>query len=137
MNCNIFLSESNEANVNSDKDRKRMKAEAHVLRAYFYHELLKWYGGSIPILREPVEFDADFSKLEKASFYEVSKFIEEDCNEAIATDELPWRITSGESYRVTKALAEAIKSKMILFAASPLHNDGENYWEEGYQIHIK
>lgn len=133
-NCNVFISEIDEANVKSEKDKRRMKAEAHVLRAYFYHELLKWYGGVLPILKEPAEFDADFSQLEKASFYEVTKFIEEDCNYAIETEELPWRITSGESYRVTKALAEAIKSKIMLFAASPLFNDGENHWEEAYQI---
>lgn len=136
-NCNVFISEIDEANVNNDKDRKRLKAEAHVLRAYYYHELLKWYGGVLPILREPVAFDEDFTTLEKASFYEVAKFIEEDCDFAIETEELPWRITSGESYRVTKALAEAIKSKMMLFAASPLHNDGQDHWEEAYQINKK
>src|SRR3546814_15226799 len=31
-------------------------------------------------------------------------------------------------------MAEAIKSKMILFAASPLYNEGQDYWEEAYQI---
>lgn len=132
--CNVFISEIDEANVHNEKDRKRWKAEAYVLRAYYYHELLKWFGGSIPILREPVEFDADFSTLEKASFYEVAKFIEDDCNHALETEELPWRITSGESHRVTKAMAEAIKSKIMLFAASPLFNEGENHWEEAYQV---
>jgi hypothetical protein len=36
--------------------------------------------------------------------------------------------------RVTKALAYAIKEKMLLYAASPLHNEGHTeYWEEAYQ----
>lgn len=36
--------------------------------------------------------------------------------------------------RATKALAWAIKSKMMLFAASPLFNEGEDHWEEAYQV---
>ncbi len=133
-NCSIFISEIDNAQVRSEEERSRWKAEAHLLRAYYYHELLKWYGGAIPILREPVAFDADFSTLNKATFYEVAKFIEEDCNIAMQSEYLPWRISSGESYRVTKALAEAIKSKMLLFAASPLYNNGESHWEEAYQV---
>lgn len=132
--CNIFIDRISEAKVLSEQDRDRWKAEAHVLRAYFYHELLKWYGGAIPIVRSPLGLDADFSILEKATYYQVVKFIEEDCNIALQSPSLPWRITNGESYRVTKALAEAIKSKMLLFAASPLFNQGKNHWEEAYQV---
>ena len=36
--------------------------------------------------------------------------------------------------RQTKALAWAVKSKMMLFAASPLFNAGEDHWEEAYQM---
>ena len=36
--------------------------------------------------------------------------------------------------RATKALAWAVKSKMMLFAASPLFNAGEDHWEEAYQM---
>ncbi|MBE8713726.1 RagB/SusD family nutrient uptake outer membrane protein [Sphingobacterium hungaricum] len=132
-NCTVFISRIDNAVVTSEEERRRWKAEAHLLRAYYYHELLKWYGAVLPITREPYSFEQDFSEVVKASYYEVAKFIEEDCNVALATSELPWRITTGESYRVTKALAEAIKSKMLLFAASPLFNSGENYWEEAYQ----
>lgn len=133
-NCSVFISRIDEAEVRTEEERNRWKAEAHLLRAYYYHELLKWYGAAIPILREPVEFDADFSQLTKATFYEVAQFIAEDCDIALQSQYLPWRITNGESYRVTKALAEAIKSKILLFAASPLYNQGENHWEEAYQV---
>ena len=102
-----------------------MKAEAYVLRAYYYHELLKWFGAALPIMREPFEFTADFSSLEKASYYDVVKFVMEDCDAALAINALPIRIITNEPYRVTKALAEAIKSKMILFAASPLNKGTE------------
>src|SRR5690606_28669094 len=108
---------------------------AHLLRAYYYHELLKWYGAALPIVREPYEFDADFSEIQKPTYYELTKFIMEDCDVALATAELPWRITTdGEAYRLTKALAEAIKSKMILFAASPQNNEGQDRWAEAYEV---
>jgi len=134
-NCSVFIANIDQATVIEEKNRPRWKAEAHVLRAYYYSELLKWYGAVLPIIREPYHFSDDFSGLQKANYYEVVKFIEEDCNVALATPEFPWRITSGsEAGRVNKAMAEAIKSKMMLFAASPLYNGGEDHWQEAYEM---
>ncbi|MBN9385512.1 MAG: RagB/SusD family nutrient uptake outer membrane protein [Chitinophagaceae bacterium] len=134
-NCSFFLSRIDKAAVSSESTRKRWTAEAHVLRAYYYSELLKWFGPVLPIERNPFKFTDDFSKVKRGSYYETVKFIIEDCDAALATAELPWRITTNaEAGRVHKALAEAIKSKMILFAASPLNNGGQDYWQEAYQI---
>lgn len=133
--CSYFISridEVPESGLLGDESHARWKAEAHLLRAYYYSELLKWFGAQLPIQREPYNFDADFSTLEKASYDEVVQFIIEDCNTALSTSQLPWR--SMEAHRVTKAMAEAIKSKMILFAASPLNNNGQDHWEEAYQV---
>jgi len=133
-NCTIFIQRIDAVTVSTPADKSRWKAEAHLLRAYYYSELLKWYGAVLPIEREAYDFDADFSTTKKESYYDVVKFVMEDCDAALASPELPWRITSaGEAGRVQKALAEAIKSKMILFAASPLNNAGQNYWDEAYQ----
>ena len=116
-------------------DRDRFRAEAHVLRAYFYSELVKWFG-KVPVVRESIAFDANFSGMRRESVYDVAKFIEEDCDAAIYSDNLPWRITTAsEGLRVTKAVAWAIKSKMMLFAASPLFNEGADHWELSL-IHI-
>lgn len=133
--CSYFLSRIDNVPENptsSGESHARWRAEAHLLRAYYYSELLKWFGAQLPIEREPYSLTADFSTLEKVSYYEVVKFIIEDCDAALAITDLPWRST--EPFRVTKALAEAIKSRMILFAASPLNNGGQNYWDEAYQI---
>lgn len=132
--CNQFLENIGTATVNSETERARFTAEVHVLRAYFYSELIKWFG-RVPIIDETIAFDADFSALQREPVYKVAKFIAEDCDAAINSSELPWRITTeDEALRVTKALAWAIKSKMMLFAASPLYNEGEDYWEEAYQV---
>lgn len=134
-NCAVFLQNIPNAKVNSESDRSRWTAEAHILRAYYYSELLMWFGCSLPIIREPYTYDADFSKVERSSFHDVVEFIVEDCDAALACEKLPWRITTdSEAMRMTKAVAWAIKSRMTLFAASPLYNDGNNYWEEAYSV---
>lgn len=134
-NCTLFISRIGNATVRNPADRARWKAEAHLLRAYYYAELLKWFGPVLPIEKEPYDFQQDFSTVTKASYYELTKFIMEDCDVALNTPELPWRITTdSEGGRVHKALAEAIKSKMILFAASPLNNAGQDHWQEAYQV---
>lgn len=134
-NTTVFISRIDGAAVKNPADRNRWKAEAHLLRAYYYSELLKWFGSALPIQREAYNFSDDFSKVKKESYYDVVKFIMEDCDKALATAELPWRITTnGEAGRVSKAMAEVIKSKMILFAASPLYNEGNDHWQEAYQV---
>ncbi|MET3115186.1 hypothetical protein AAKU52_002932 [Pedobacter sp. CG_S7] len=134
-NCTVFISRIDQATVTLPANRNRWKAEAHLLRAYYYSELLKWFGPSLPIEREPYDLAGDFSQVKRESYYNVVKFIMEDCDVALATSELPWRITTGgEAGRLNRAMAEAIKSKMILFAASPLYNEGKNYWQEAYEV---
>jgi hypothetical protein len=132
--CSQFLENIDEAAVRSEAHRARFKAEAHLLRAFFYSELVKWYG-SVPILEGTVPFDADFSTLRRNPVPEVVDFIAADCDAAIRIPELPWRITeTSDRLRVSKALAYAIKAKMRLFAASPLHNGGNTaLWEAAYQ----
>lgn len=133
--CAVFLSYIDGANVASQTDKMRWKAEAHVLRAYYYSELLRWYGTGLPIVREAYALDTDFGKVAKPSFYESVQFVIEDCDAALAISQLPWRITTAaEAGRMTKAVAEAIRARMILYAASPLYNDGQDHWDEAYRI---
>ena len=132
--CTEFLTHIGNAATKDEGTRARMKAEAHVLRAFFYLELVKWYG-KLPIIDELLPIDADFSKYKRESVYKIAQYVATDCDAAINTPQLPWRITvEGDAMRATKALAHAIKAKTMLFAASPLHNEGENHWEEAYQI---
>lgn len=132
--CSQFIEVIDKAAVNNEADRGRFKAEARLLRAFFYMELVKWFG-KLPILDATVPFDADFSTLTRSSVYDVAKFIMLDCDAALAEPNLPWRIdNANDAGRVTKALALALKTKAMLFAASPLHNEGQNHWEEAYQV---
>ena len=133
--CTVFLTNIDEAPVTNAENRSRWTAEAHLLRAFYYSELLRWYGCPLPIEREVYPLSFDFSTTKRDSYYDVVKFIIEDCDAALSSSALPWRITTAaEQFRLTKAVAEAIKSRVIVYAASPLYNKGNDYWEEAYQI---
>lgn len=134
--CNQFLDVIDGAAVNSETERSRFKAEARLLRAYFYSELVQFFG-KLPILDHLTSFDEDFSPYTRRPVKEVVDFIFTDCDYAIACPDLPWRITTdAEAMRVTKALAWAIKSRMSMFAASPLFCEGQDYWEWAYQTNL-
>ncbi len=132
--CSQLIEVIDEAAVNDEADRGRFKAEAKVMRSFFYMELIKWFG-KLPVMDQTIPFDADFAELSRQSVYEVASLIVSDCNDAINEPTLPWRITTeANGGRATKALASALRSEAMLFAASPLHNGGENHWEEAYQV---
>lgn len=132
--CCYFLQNIKKSVVTNESDYNRWKAEAHLLRAYFYSKLLQWFGCSLPIIDKPYDYTADFSKVKRSSFYDVSKFIVADCDSALACEDLPWRITtSSEIGRMTKAVAEAIKSRVMLYAASPLYCEDADHWAEAYE----
>jgi len=131
---NTFLKRASSAAIDTEENRDRWVAEAHVLRAYFYMELLKWYG-PIPITKEPFNLQENFSSLIRPTFKECADFIIEDCETALKSNNLPWRLTTNnERNRMTKAIAEAIRSEAALFTASTFNNNGQDYWEWAYQI---
>ena len=131
---NVFLQNIPPAAVNSETDRSRMTAEAHVLRAYYYLQLIKWYG-ALPIIKVPFPDDVDYSTVKKSSAVDCLKFVVEDCETAMLCEDLPWRIVNDREFRrLTRAMAAAIRSQAALYAASPLYNTGgENLWDYAYE----
>lgn len=120
--ANVFLDNIDEANVSTGNNKERFKAEARLLRAFYYLELVKKYG-PLPVFDKPFESDFDYTSLVRPTFQQVTDFVVSDCDAAIASSALPIRITSaGERGRFTKAIAHAIKSQILLYNASPLWN---------------
>ncbi|MFP4366048.1 MAG: RagB/SusD family nutrient uptake outer membrane protein [Bacteroidales bacterium] len=90
--------------------------EALFLRAWTYHEMMRSYGGLV-LLKEPTELGDDFLQYERSSFEETIDFIVEDCDNA--ADLLRFK-SEMEMGRATKEAALALKSRVLLFAASEL-----------------
>ncbi|MEX0929865.1 MAG: RagB/SusD family nutrient uptake outer membrane protein [Balneolales bacterium] len=119
--ANIFLANIDEANVPIASERARMKAEARILRAFFYMEQIKMYG-PMPVIDEPIPEVFDFGSLERGSFEAAVNLIVEDLDAAIAEPALPYRVSEPERGRFSKALAYHLKSEALVFNASPLWN---------------
>jgi len=97
-----------------------LKGEALFLRAWFYTNLCRTYGG-VPILDKANKLGDDFSLLKRATFKETVDFIVKDCDNAALLLKLKSKMEMG---RATKEAALALKSRMLLFAASDLTADG-------------
>ena len=130
--ANTFLANIDRANVTDPDLKQRMKGEAWTLRAYYYFHLIRKYGG-MPIISQPLPASYNFDTLERQSYEDCTNFIVQYCDSAIANPSLPWRnTTSADAGRFTKAVAYALKSEALLFAASPLWNSSNDMarWQE-------
>lgn len=99
--------------------------QARVLRAYFLFDLARRYG-DIPMPLKMLTID-EANSIEKTPFAEVISFIVSECNDCIAN--LPTTyvgLLDNEYGRATKGFAMALKAKALLYAASPLHNPGND-----------
>jgi len=99
------------------------KAEARFLRAMFYFELVKRHGG-VPLLGDRVYQLNDNIELPRETFENCIDYIVSECDaiqDSLRID--PFFLP--DFGRPTKAAALALKSRTLLYAASPLFN-GEN-----------
>ena len=77
--CNIFLANIPTASVYSEDIRNSFKAQVLTLRAFYYLQLVKRYGG-VPIITTP---DYDYTKVKRGTFGECARQILADCQAAI------------------------------------------------------
>lgn len=120
--------------------------EAHFLRAWSESELLKQYGGpvdaaksqflGIPLLRDVYTTD-EISEIARSSYEECVRAILNDLDTAIAYCPFAYNgstpITSAQyTGRATQRSAIALKSRVLLFAASPAYNPTNEVskWED-------
>lgn len=93
--CNLFISRIDNAVVPTEQDRAHWKAEARVLRAYYYWELISRFGG-VPIIKDVLPVDYDGADLRRESFKTCADFIISECEEAMKVPEFPWRYEKPE-----------------------------------------
>jgi starch-binding outer membrane protein, SusD/RagB family len=98
--------------------KKQIKGEAYFIRAYDYAVLMMVYGGSI-LQDKPFKLGEDYLTINRSSIKETLDFILKDIN--LAIENLPANIEQG---RANRGAAAALKSRVLLFAASKLTNGG-------------
>ncbi len=114
--ANYFLEKIQTASI-GEEAIKQYAAECRFIRAYYYFDLARRYGG-MPIIEEVQSFDNNLEELKvpRNKEEEVYDFILQELNAAIA--DLPDTWDANNSNRATKLVAQALKSRAMLFAGS-------------------
>ncbi len=96
--------------------KDRLLGEAYFLRAYYYHQLMRYYGG-VPLIDKPYGLNEDYT-ISRNTFAETVTFIVADLDKAADLLKLK-PVTAG---RTTRLAALALKARVLLYAASDLHD---------------
>ena len=106
-------------------EKKQRKGEARMIIACQYHELLRHFGG-VPLLKASVSTANDGSiDYSRKTYEETARYIIELCDQA--AKELPWTVSIADDGRFTAASAMALKTRVLLYLASPLVNSDSPY----------
>ncbi|PUZ26768.1 Starch-binding associating with outer membrane [Chitinophaga costaii] len=122
---NIDVSPVKDKLPNGTSVRYAWKGEARFLRALFYFELLKRYGG-IPLMGDTARQLGDDVQIPRSSFADCVQYLVHECD--AIKDSLrpnPVQVPEVNSHRATRGAALALKARILLYAASPLFN-GQN-----------
>jgi hypothetical protein len=147
--CNVFLDCMNDPEIATvklgDLERSGWIAEVRTLRAYYYLQLIKRYGG-VPLMDKPYDTEHDYSQDRRATFEECVDFILADCDAALSAPQpgasetttagFRWTVGAAESNIVSRGFAYAVKSQAALYAASPLWSTPESKytWAKAAEI---
>jgi hypothetical protein len=114
--CNVALQSLPSATIDQAL-KGRLQGEAHFLRAYYYQQLLRYYGG-VPLITKIYQLgEADYT-VARNTYDECVKFITNDCDSAAT-------LLKGQTLdkgRTSVAASLALKSRVLLYAASDLHD---------------
>jgi hypothetical protein len=128
--ANLFLDkfsleklERFEYNANYKEDIEKSKLypyEVRFLRSFFYFELIKRYG-DIPLITSPYQL-SEINSVNQTPFDSIVDFIVAECDSITPYLPVSHRDFYAETGRVTRGAVMALKSRVLLYAASPLHN---------------
>lgn len=113
---NMAIQNLGVATFTNDVLKARLKGEAYFLRAYYYQQLLRYYG-SVPLIKKVYVLNEDYS-VARNTYDECVKSIVSDLDSAA----LLLDGKSMEKGRASKIAALSLKSRVLLYAASDLHD---------------
>lgn len=126
--CNILVDNIDLVIDMNQQEKNEWKAEAEFLKAYYHYLLLINYG-PIPIVdvNIPISASDEEVRVNRQPVDDVVAYIVETIDDAIIN--LPLRFTgSNDMGRVDQVIAKAIKSRVLLFSASPLFNGNSDFY---------
>lgn len=96
---------------------ERLQGETYFLRAYYYNQLLRYYGG-VPLVKSPYSLNTTDFTIARSSYEDCVDFIVSDLDSAAM-------LLKGKTLalgRATEGAALALKARVLLYAASDLHD---------------
>ena len=127
--ANLAISNLPEATFDSQTMKDQLMGEAHFLRAYYYQQLMRFYGG-VPLIDKPYTLEDELS-IARNTFEETVNFIVADLDKAAS-------LLNGKSLaqgRASKIAVMALKSRVLLYAASDLHESSKAPSGYGTALH--
>jgi hypothetical protein len=124
--ANLFLKNVDKIPFPDSKTKDQLIGEVYFLRAFYYNEMLKRFGG-MPLLTEVDLFvPGDDLMRPRDTYRDCFAFIMDDLKKAIGM--LPVILNTNEYGRATKGAAMALKARVLLYAASPLFSHKTGIW---------
>lgn len=116
--CNITIEKiaGGDNSLTSQSLKDQLLGEAYFLRAYYYQQLLRFYG-AVPLITKTYALNEDYN-VKRNTYEECVNFIVKDCEEAN-------RLLTGKTLdkgRTSALAALALKSRVLIYAASDLHD---------------
>ncbi|MDO1444996.1 RagB/SusD family nutrient uptake outer membrane protein [Rhodocytophaga aerolata] len=114
---NLALENLQNPQFNNPALVERLLGEAYFMRAYNYHQLLRYYG-AVPLVDRSYGLGESDYSMPRNTFEECVNFIVKDAEEAA-------RLLDGKTMaqgRASKAAALALKSRVLLYASRDLHD---------------
>lgn len=133
-NRSLILDEDYEEYVRDTFDVYCLRNEMPMIEAFCYFELVKRYGG-VPIVPAKIE-DAQEASLPRATAEEVFNKIESNINASLPKLVPDWleyasRVNGEPIGRFDQKVAMAFKSRVLLYAASPLFSEpSQQKWDK-------
>jgi len=130
--ANLFFKNAEKIPFPDAKTKDQMLGEVYFLRAFYFNEILKRFGG-MPIMTEnDLLAPGDNLMRPRNTYRECFAFIMADLSKAITS--LPVSLKTNEYGRATKGAAMALKARMLLYAASPLFSQKTGIWGMGGNV---
>src|SRR4051794_27938224 len=115
--ANVALTNLATATFDDQVLNDRLRGEVHFLRGYYYQQLLRYYGG-VPLIEKLYGLGEPDYTAPRNTYEECVTFILNECDSAAL-------LLDGKTLdkgRATKVAAMALKARVLLYAASDLHD---------------
>ncbi|MGM0507418.1 MAG: RagB/SusD family nutrient uptake outer membrane protein [Bacteroidota bacterium] len=127
---NEFLEKIDETEFEDPDMKARRIAEMRTIRAKSYFHLANLFG-DVPLIENTFSLDDDFAQT-RDSYDDVMQFVVDELDAAIPDLPLPSEMSNSEKGHMSKGAAMGLKSRALLYWASPLNNpdDDMTRWED-------